>query len=89
MPTICKVNCQLHMEFKWAHQRIIHFEKTLDWLDDIRFNQLELLESRAPWLEKIEVIKTEIRKIKRRIRQIEHVLKNGCFLCYEGGIVFV
>ena len=63
--------------------------RTLDKLDDIRFNQMGLLESRDLIQNKYEEVRKEIRKVDRRIIRIEFVLNEGCFLCQEGGIVFM
>ena len=81
--------CLLHHEFEWAHERMEHLMKQLDRLNDIRFNRLPLLASRTPWLKRIKVIRREINIVKRRIRKIEYVIRHGCFLCKEGGIIFL
>ena len=73
MPT-CNSQCQLHHEFEWGHECVIHFERTLERFYDIRFNQLNLLDSNEEINAKIRVVEKEVRKIKRRIRKICQVL---------------
>jgi hypothetical protein len=64
------VNCNLHHEFEWAHMRREQLLRTLDKLDDIRFNQMGLLESRVLIQNKYEEERKEIRKVDQRIIRV-------------------
>ena len=44
-----------------------------------------LLEDCSEILEKLEVVKNEIQKTRKRIRDVTYVPEKGCFLCKEGG----
>jgi hypothetical protein len=85
---ITQNGCQLQREFELAHYGLKLQMDIWDSLDDYRKN-LPILASRPSYLKKIKIVKKQVKSLKSRIKTINYDIANGCFLCKEGGIVFL
>ena len=87
----CNTRCALHLEFEISHERLTYCNHVLDWLQHIRFSELDLLDfaGHENYNEEIEQVEREIRRIERIINKICQVLNDGRFICVECGTIFI
>ena len=76
-------------KFESAHRKLTLMMGTWDSLDHYQFKVLPILTSRIPVVKKIRIIKKRVKALKAKIKSIDFVIKYGCFLCKENGIVFI
>ena len=76
-------------KFESAHRKLTLMMGTWDSLDHYQFKVLHILTSRTHVMKKISSIKKRVRAIKANIKSINFVIKNGCYLCKENGIIFL
>ena len=88
MPSKCKINCDLHLEFEKAHNILKYLDK-LEIIILRRRAELSPIGAQYNFITgKITRIRRLEKKISKRIRKITRILSSngpGCYKCVAGG----
>ena len=88
MPSKCKINCDLHLEFEKAHNILKYLDK-LEIIILRRRAELSPIGAQYDFITgKITRIRRLEKKISKRIRKITRILSSngpGCYKCVAGG----